>query len=267
LQCSSTRLRAVPPEKSEEVPKVSAVRRTYLQLRDLIVSGAMAPGSPVIDQRVAEVVGVSRTTVRTALRQLAGEGFVTSVSVGNHHSRFEVGPLTIDEMHEWYSIVGALDGIAARGAAALPQAQRQEIALRVSELARAHLEAGSGDDPHHDQVQQLDAALHGTYVQAGGGPRLLQEYAAVRPHVDRYGIFYATALILKLPSEIYHEHCAIADAIAAGDLDLAERAAVTNWRNATVRFETVMRRWGERGTWETHGKAQEKQKSRQEHQE
>ena len=239
--------------------KESAVRRTYLKLRDLIVSGAMAPGSSVIDRRVAEVIGVSRTTVRTALRQLASEGFVTSVSIGEHHSRLGVGPLTIDEMCEWYSIYGALDGIAARGAATMALPRRQEIAQRVSELARAHLEAGTGDDPHLDQVQRLDASLHGTYVQAGGGPRLLQQHATVGPHVDRYGIFYATALIRELPSEIYHEHCAIADAIAAGDPDLAERAAVTNWRNATRRFETVMRRWGERGHWAADGNAQEHQ--------
>ena len=247
----------VHPERGEEVPKESAVRRTYLELRDLIVSGAMAPGSPVIDQRVAEVVGASRTTVRSALRQLAGEGFVTSVSIGDHHSRFDVGPLTIDEMREWYAIYGALDGIAARSAATLGAPRREEIGQRVQELARAHLEAGSGDDPKHDNVQCIDAALHGLYVQAGGGPKLLQQYATVGPHVERYGIFYATALILKLPSEIYHEHCAIADAIAAGDPDLAERAAVTNWRNATVRFETVMRRWGERGNWAADGKSQE----------
>ncbi|MBI4539554.1 MAG: hypothetical protein HY704_08625 [Gemmatimonadetes bacterium] len=57
----------------------------------------------------------------------------------------------------------------------------------------------------------------------------------------------------KLPTEIFHEHCAIAGAIEAGDPDEAERAAVTNWRNATVRFEAVMRTWGERGNWEANG--------------
>jgi len=257
-------LGAVPHEKSEEVPKVSAVRRTYLELRNLIVSGAMAPGSPVVDLRVAEVVGVSRTTVRTALRQLAGEGFVTSVVVGKHHSRFDVGTLTIDEMREWYSIYGALDGIAARGAATLAPPRRREIAQRIGELAGAHLEAGDGDDPHHDQVQQLDAALHGTYVQAGAGPRLRQQYARIGPHVERYGLFYATALIRELPKEVYHEHWAISDAIAAGDPDLAERSAVANWRNASVRFETVMRRSGERGNWAADRKVTEHEELQQE---
>jgi DNA-binding GntR family transcriptional regulator len=251
----------MPPDTSKAAPKDNAVRRTYLELRNLIVSGAMALGSPVMDQRVAEVVGVSRTTVRSALRQLAAEGYVTSVSIGDHHSRFDVGPLTIDEMREWYSIYGALEGIAARGAAMLAGPLRREIAECVRDLAQAHLDAGSGDDPRHDQVQRIDADLHNTFVQAGGGPRLLQQYAMVGPHVERYGTFYATALVRKLFTEIYHEHCAIADAIAAGDPDLAERSAVANWHNATVRFETVMRRSGERGNWATDRKEQEQQES------
>jgi DNA-binding GntR family transcriptional regulator len=231
------------------VPKQDAVHRTYVQLRDLIVHGSMAPGSALIERRVAQVVGVSRTTVRNALQQLANEGLVVAGSIGDHYSRFFVGPLTIGEMRDWYFIYGALDGIAARGAARLPLARRRRLSERVRRLARAHLEAGTRDDPQYDRIQRLDAALHRSYVQAGGGPRVLQEHEALRPHVARYGVFYATALH-KLPSEIFYEHCAIADAIEGGDPDRAERAAVTNWRNATDRFEAVMRNWGERGNWQ-----------------
>jgi DNA-binding GntR family transcriptional regulator len=209
----------------------------------------MAPGSPLIERQVADVLGASRSTVRNALSQLASEGHVVVSGIGDHYSRFFVAPLTIDEMREWYFIFGALDGIAARGAATLPAERRRVLAARIRGLAGAHLAAGTGDDPHFDKIQELDTALHDSYVQAGGGTRLLHEHELIRPHVDRYGIFYATALIRKLPSEIFQEHCAIADAIEAGDVDGAERAAVTNWRNATVRFEAVMRNFGERGHW------------------
>ncbi len=232
----------------------TAVQRTYGRLRELIVSGALAPGSPLIEAQVAEVVGGSRTTVRNALQQLAAERFVVVNKIGDHYSRFFVGPLTIAEMREWYFMFGALDGIAARQAAELSVEQRRELAERIRELARAHLDAGTGNDPRYDEIQRLDAELHGSYVGAGGGPLLLRQYATLRPHVDRYGTFYATALIHKLPSEIFREHCAIADAIENGDPDLAERSAVTNWRNATVRFEAVMRQWGERGHWESSGR-------------
>jgi DNA-binding GntR family transcriptional regulator len=231
------------------VVKPRAVDRVYAEVRELIVSGAMAPGSPLIDQRVADAVGGSRTTVRTALEQLRREGFVHAASIGDHHSRFFVGALTVEEMREWYWIFGAVDGLAARGAAMLPERERVRVADRVRELALAHLEAGEGEDPPYDRIQEIDAALHATYVAAGAGPILRQHSEALRPHVDRYGKFYATALIRNLPGEIYHEHCTIAAAIAAGDPELAERAGEANWRNASERFENVMRRVGERGNW------------------
>lgn len=241
-------------KQTKETTKGTAVARTYAKLRDLIVTGGLSPGSPLIEAQVAEVVGGSRTTVRNALQQLAADRFVVVGSIGDHYSRFFVGPLTIAEMREWYFMFGALDGIAARGAAVLAVHQRRSVTSRIRELARAHLEAGSGDDPQYDEIQRLDADLHGSYVQVGGGPLLLQQYSTIRPHVDRYGTFYATALIRKLPSEIYREHCRIADAIETGDPEAAEQAAVANWRNATIRFEAVMRRWGERGNWESSGR-------------
>lgn len=175
--------------------KQDAVQRACLELRDLIVRGTIAPGTPLIERTVADVLGVSRTTVRNALQRLANDHFVTVASIGSHYSRFFVGSLTIDEMREWYYMFGALDGIAARGAATLPDTERREVARAGRTLARAHLEAGSGDHPRYNRIQQLDGEFHDTYVQVGGGPLLLREYATLRPHVERYGTFYATALI------------------------------------------------------------------------
>lgn len=233
-----------------------AVQRAYLELRDLIVRGTIAPGSPLIERHMAEVVGASRSTVRSAFQRLAHERFVTVSSIGSHYSRFFVGSLTIDEMREWYYMFGALDGLAARGAACLSEEERRRVADAARPLARAHLEAGSGDEPHYERIQNLDSQFHGMYVRAGSGPLLLREYTSLRPHVDRYGIFYATALIRELPSEVFQEHTAIIDAMEAGDPDAAERAAVANWRNASVRFAAVMREWGERGNWKALGGGQ-----------
>jgi DNA-binding GntR family transcriptional regulator len=234
------------------MPEHGAVQWVYLELRDLIVRGVLAPGSPLIERRVAELVGASRSTARGALQHLAREGFVTVSAIGSRYSRFLVAPLTIAEMKEWYYLFGALDGIAARGAALLPADKRVAVAEAARDLAQAHYEAGSGPEPRYEQIQTLDSRFHGTYVEAGGGPLLLRKYASFRPHVDRYGIFYATALIRELPSEVLTEHLAIVDAIRDGDTDAAERAAVANWRNASVRFAEVMRTWGERGNWEAH---------------
>jgi len=238
------------PSNRTYVTKNDAVHDTYLELRDLIVRGALSPGSPLIERQVAEVVDSSRSTVRSALQRLANERFLTVSSIGSSYSRFVVSSLTVDSMREWYYVFGALDGLAARGAAALPKEERRKIARKGRELAEAHLEAGRGEDPQYERIQQFDARFHGVYVEAGAGPILLAEHASLAPHVERYGRFYATALIRRLPSEIMDEHHAIVDAIEEGDPDAAERAAVTNWRNATRRFAAVMRARGEQGNWE-----------------
>lgn len=161
-----------------------AVRRAYLQLRDMIVGGAIAPGSPLIERSVAEAVDASRSTVRTALQQLEQEGFVTVSSIGSHYSRFSVKPLTIDDMCEWYHMFGALDGIAARGAAGLPVDRRSEVARSARRIAEAHYEAGSGVEPKYQRIQALDSQFHNSYVQVGGGAVTA---ASVRDHAPTRG--------------------------------------------------------------------------------
>jgi len=241
-------------EERSAVAKEDAVERAFQEIREMIVRGTIAPGTPLIERRVAEVVGASRTTVRNALQQLAHEGFVTVSRIGARYSRFMVSPLTIDEMQEWYDIFGVLDGVAARRAAMLPEAERGAVAEQARELARVHFEAGSGDWPDFERIQELDARFHGSYGEVGGGPLLRRVYASLRSHLERYGIAYATALTGKLPREVYEEHLAIVDAIEGGDAEGAERAAVANWRNAAVRFGAVMRDRGERGTWAVRGR-------------
>ena len=239
-----------------------AVTKAYEGLRDLIVRGTISPGTPLIERRMAELVGVSRTTARNALQRLTCEGFVTISEIGASYSRFFVDPLTVSNMEECYYVFGSLDGIAARGASQLPLEERRRIAQRVRSLAAEHLEAGTGLNPHVEQIQEKDALLHRTYVEAGGGPRLLYQYSLLRPHVERYGRFYATALIRELPLEVFPEHNAIADALESGDPDAAEGAAVANWRNASVRFAGVMREWGERGTWDAGSRSRKEKANR-----
>ena len=51
-------------------------RRVYEALRDEIVSGALAPGDQLVEARIAEELGVSKTPVREALIRLQRDGLV-----------------------------------------------------------------------------------------------------------------------------------------------------------------------------------------------
>jgi len=243
------------PQKKKPDHSTDAVERAYATLRDLIVSGRLAPGTPLIERQTADLAGASRPTVRSALQRLEQEGFVTLARIGGRYSRFLVAPVTVEAMRECYFLMGAVDGLAARAAAQLPSAQRKTLAGALKKLNKKLLAFGRGGEPRFDEIEPTDNEFHGAYVAAAAGPWILREYSTLRPHAKRFGQLYASALTRRIPSEVFQEHEAIVDAIARGRPDAAEAAAVTNWRNAADRFERVMRDEGERGTWQTGAKA------------
>ena len=98
------------------------ISHAYDKLREIIVRGRMAPGTRIIEADVADRLGVSRTPARSALHRLQQEGYVVAVDRSKER-RLMVAPLTQDDARELFEIVGQLEGLAARGAAALTAAE------------------------------------------------------------------------------------------------------------------------------------------------
>ena len=95
------------------------VTLAYRRLRELIVTGKLAPGSRIIETSVVGRLGVSRTPVRAALQRLQQEGYVVVTSPGQQ-SRMAVAPLTQEDAIELFGMVSAVEGLAANGAAHRP---------------------------------------------------------------------------------------------------------------------------------------------------
>ena len=60
--------------------ELNAWVRVYEFLKDRIVNGTYAPGEKLNERELAQLVNVSRTPVREALRVLQHEGFVTTIA-------------------------------------------------------------------------------------------------------------------------------------------------------------------------------------------
>jgi DNA-binding GntR family transcriptional regulator len=219
----------------------------YQQLRDLIVSLKLSPGTALSESDLTARLGVSRTPIRQALHRLQQEGFAVVAAVGAV-ARIVVAPMTNDDMRELHGIVGVLEGLAARDAAALPDEPRavltQELARLNAEL-RAAWQAGPAGVR---QAQDLHVQFHRAFVQVAAGPRLMAELNALQPQVERYERVYTGAHSQEF-EESLREHDAIVAAIAHGDVDGAERAVVTNWRSGTIRYTHIVASFGERGNW------------------
>ena len=129
------------PLPSLEVQKLAApLRQQVLDgLRQAIIDGRLAPGARLTERELTEMMGVSRTVIREALRQLESEGLIAIIP----NKGPVVRELTPAEARDLYSIRAVLEGFAARlfGENA-GDAQVKQLAQALDVVAGAY---GRGD--------------------------------------------------------------------------------------------------------------------------
>jgi DNA-binding GntR family transcriptional regulator len=87
--------------------------QAYRLVRRAIVEGDFEPGSRLVEQRIGEMFGLSRTPVREALRALAAEGLVTI----ERNRGAVVATMSEDDIRDLYDLRARLESLAAERAA------------------------------------------------------------------------------------------------------------------------------------------------------
>jgi len=85
-------------------------KKVYRILKKEIIKGSFKPGDKVLEGKIAEQMGISRTPVREAIRGLAAEGFV----VLSPNQGVVVRSVSAENIREVLQIHSALEGLAAR---------------------------------------------------------------------------------------------------------------------------------------------------------
>ena len=180
-------------------------------LRARIAEGELVAGHRFTEHEIAAELGLSRGTVRTALKLLMSEGFVAQ----KPYRGWEVAPLTSTDAYELQTLRLALEGTAARLAAEnLDAAGRTEFVAAFEALESAC----EGDD--RKAAAHQDFNLHKTIVRLSGHRRLLEYYEMIARQIQRY-IFSSDAL-LRGDAKLVEQHRPIVEAVIAGDGELAE---------------------------------------------
>ncbi len=213
-----------------------------------MIQGRIAPGARVIEAEVATRLKVSRTPVRAALQRLQHEGYVVAQGSGMLQLRLSVAPLTKEDARELFEIVGEVEGLAARRAAALPPDRRATLVLEMDELNARLLVAARRAEPDAREIFDLDHSFHRAWVTAAAGARLTALHDAVKPQTDRYIRLYISALTEDIGTSVV-EHDLTTRAIEAGQPESAQVAVRTNWDHAADRLARVIDSMGERGAW------------------
>jgi DNA-binding GntR family transcriptional regulator len=185
----------------------------YARLRDAIVSGRLQPNERLVEAELIELLGVSRTAVRTALVRLAQEGLVV-------HERNRGARVRYVDETEAVEIVlarAALEALAVRQAAdrATPEDVEELRAILVRMRARL-------DESDLLGASDENAVLHSRLLELSGNQTVIRLVGGLKSQLVRFQ--YRTILVPGRSARSFEEHSAIVDAVAAGDADAAEAA-------------------------------------------
>ncbi|HEY1622668.1 MAG TPA: GntR family transcriptional regulator [Streptosporangiaceae bacterium] len=99
-------------ETSMRIKRQAPLVRTQVSeiLRQSILGMRFKPGERLVERELVELIGVSRTSIREALRELASEGLVRSIP----NRGMVVAGLTSKEAAELYELRSSLEGLAGR---------------------------------------------------------------------------------------------------------------------------------------------------------
>jgi DNA-binding GntR family transcriptional regulator len=188
--------------------------RALEALRSAITSGEYLPGDHLSELTLASRLGVSRGTVRQALRHLQQEGLVTT---GNR-SMLKVNSLSAREVRELFRVRAALEGLAVKQVINLPDRRDAVFILRESlrELT----------DEQLDFPQRVDADLgfHLQLCRLSGNSMLVDAWCYLE---GRIRVVIMNAGPERAPTMMsVDRHKPIIDAIAHGDP--ASAVAVVN---------------------------------------
>ncbi len=188
------------------------------QVRDAllseIASGQLKPGERIIQEQIAQALGVSRQPVQQALMLLRNQGVLRDAAGRG----LIVTPLDPDHVAHIYQIRAAIEAMACRLAAEKQGQQARKQGSALIEAGRKAIASGSvpkmiaADIRFHEFIYGLSENpliapamdTHLTYTQRAMGEVLIQDQS---------------------PRDIWDQHAAILDAIVLGDANAAEKLA------------------------------------------
>ena len=204
-----------------------SIRQIVCQhIREQILRGDLPPGARLVETEIAAELGVSRTPLREAFRELESEGLI----VYTRHQGVQVAGLNRKEMEDIYEIRRALEGLAARLAAIRRTDAEIEGLLNgpVKEMEEAYLHGRPRDIPRSHT--EYNAMLY----RMAGNARLNDILHNYHEYTERSQM--ASMTQPGRAKSILEEHREIAEAILAKDPDRAQAAAEAHVERAKAAF-------------------------------
>ncbi|GAA3581646.1 GntR family transcriptional regulator [Amycolatopsis ultiminotia] len=207
------------------VPRSLLRDEAYQRIRQAIIDGSLAPGTPLRDADLAGELGLSRAPVRQALLRLAEDGLVVS----KPQSYTRVAEFVADDVRDAVRLVRALHELAVREA--LPRLGPAQItAMRAANERFAAAVAGG----EAGTAIEADDELHDIPMHTAGNRAVAATLERYTPLLRR--LEYARFSSLPAQRSVQRHEDLIA-ALEAGDATAAIRITSTIWADLETLLE------------------------------
>lgn len=182
--------------------------KAYKKVKDMIISGDLALGQKIVQDKLAEELGISRTPLRSALQMLEAEYLVES----RPRKGMAVKVFTDQEIIEIYDCRIALESMAVKTFAKIAT---KSDAKQLYDLFAPFSSSGV---IHQDKYQKADSVFHDTIIKKSGNKYLYRLF-------QKGNLLVCINLIglVRPPEETLSEHLDIIKAIEQQNADKAEQ--------------------------------------------
>lgn len=207
--------------KQEVTDKYSLRGRVYNKIREDILNGKYKEHEELKEQAIAEEMGVSRTPVREAFRQLELQGLIQIIP---NKGAYVTG-ITMKDVKDIYMMRSLLEGLCARWATENITKEQMDEMEENTYLAEFHAQKG-----HMEQMAELDNRFHDLLYEASNSKLLesiLKDFHHYVMRVRRKTLSNENRSVAS-----NNEHRMIMEAIKEHDADKAEMLANKHMQNA-----------------------------------
>lgn len=195
-------------------------QKVYRILKTEIVKRNLKPGTKLLEVKIAKQMGVSRTPVREAIRELVAEGFVKMIP----NQGVIVSIASIEDTQEVLQIRSVLEGLAARLATKVINGEE----IKELEQYIEQMEYYANKD-NALAFSKMDVEFHELILNICGNNRLIQIRKNLSDQAHRYRI-----RSLSIPGRLKHslkEHQEIVKALKRKDSEQADKLSQKHVEN------------------------------------
>lgn len=187
----------------------------YDGIKEIIVNGKVKKDAPLVERQLCEIIGISRTPVREALRELANDGLVQIIEGKGVY----VKKIEFRDMIEIFEMREALERMAMK--LFMERLQEEKIHL-FQQYMQEQEEAYKKDE--HEAFMAIDMKIHNTIADGSQNVRLKNAISTIYGQIKQMAISAKDDAAMR---EIaIRAHRKMLDAILKGDSGAAQEAIV-----------------------------------------